>query len=209
MAKSSRQIRHEEKLDKKRVKQLHKLEAKDGIEGQSFKASQKCPLNLLEETESFLKGKGKIDKDDIQFIEERLQYTSRPYKDMLIRAIKQGVAFHHAGLNNKFRSATEMLFRMGILKVVFATGTLAMGIHMPCKTTVICGDSIFMNSLEYQQMSGRAGRRGFDNEGNVVFMGINRRRQKTLLTSKLPVTDGKAHLLVHPKRKRLDSVKSN
>lgn len=109
----------------------------------------------------------------------------------LVQAMRHGFAFHHAGLNNTYRSTIEMLFRIGLLKVVFATGTLAMGIHMPCKTVVICCDSPFLSSLEYHQMAGRAGRRGFDNEGNVIFMGLNKRRQKTLLTSRLPVIDGK------------------
>jgi len=89
-------------------------------------------------------------------------------------------------LNSKERSAVEMLFRMKVLNLVFATGTLALGIHMPCKTVVVIGDSPFLNPLEFQQMSGRAGRRGFDTEGNVVFMGLNERKMRGLLTGKLP-----------------------
>lgn len=153
-------------------------------------------MNLLEETPSYLKGVGIADSDDIACVTNRLERTGGYYRNMLVKAIKQGVAFHHAGLNNKFRSSIEMLFRMGLLRLVFATGTLAMGIHMPCKTVVICCDSPYMNSLEYHQMAGRAGRRGFDNEGNVIFMGLNKRRQKTLLTSKLPIIDGNFPLTI-------------
>lgn len=61
---------------------------------------------------------------------------------------------------------------------------------MPCKTTVIAGSSGYLNSLEYHQMAGRAGRRGYDTTGNVVFFGINPRKQHSLLTAKLPELKG-------------------
>lgn len=171
---------------------MHKLEAKAGESGTSYKkAHSSTDFDILEETESFLKGVGVIDRNDIQFIENRLSRQAGPYRDLLESSMKHGFAFHHAGLNNHYRSAIEMLFRVGVLKMVFATGTLAMGIHMPCKTAVICCDSPFLSSLEYHQMAGRAGRRGFDNVGNVIFMGLNKRKQKTLLSSRLPVIDGK------------------
>jgi superfamily II RNA helicase len=68
--------------------------------------------------------------------------------------------------------SVEMLFRQGYLRVVVATGTLALGINMPCKTVVFSGDSVFLSPQNYRQASGRAGRRGFDLLGNVVFNGI-------------------------------------
>lgn len=61
-----------------------------------------------------------------------------------------------------------MLFRKGYLRVVIATGTLALGINMPCATVVFSGDSVFLTALNYRQAAGRAGRRGFDLLGNVV-----------------------------------------
>lgn len=57
---------------------------------------------------------------------------------------------------------------------------------MPCKTVIIFGDSPYLNSIEYHQMSGRAGRRGFDMAGNVIFMGLSKKRCDNLITSKLP-----------------------
>lgn len=80
----------------------------------------------------------------------------------------------------------EMLFRERYLQVVTATGTLALGIHMPCKTVVFAGDSPFLNSLQYRQMSGRAGRRGFDPVGNVVFFGLPYRKVQRLITANIP-----------------------
>jgi superfamily II RNA helicase len=61
-----------------------------------------------------------------------------------------------------------MLFRKGYIRVVIATGTLALGINMPCATVVFSGDSVFLTALNFRQASGRAGRRGFDLLGNVV-----------------------------------------
>lgn len=79
-----------------------------------------------------------------------------------------------------------MLFRKGYLRVVIATGTLALGINMPCKTVVFAGDSIWLTSLNFRQAAGRAGRRGFDNLGNVVFLGIPLSKARRLMSSRLP-----------------------
>ena len=75
----------------------------------------------------------------------------------LIEALRRGIAVHHSGCNRLYRHTVEMLFRRGFIRVVFATGTLALGINMPCVTTVFCGDSVFLTALEYRQASGRAG----------------------------------------------------
>lgn len=69
---------------------------------------------------------------------------------------------------------------------MIATGTLALGINMPCKTVVFSGDSIFLTAQNYRQASGRAGRRGFDLLGNVVFNGIPRERVYEIMSSRLP-----------------------
>ena len=86
--------------------------------------------------------------------------------------LQLGIGYHHAGCNIKFRRATEILFRSKYVQVVAATGTLALGIHMPCKTVVLVGGDQYVDALNYRQMSGRSGRRGFDNTGNVVFYGV-------------------------------------
>jgi hypothetical protein len=79
-----------------------------------------------------------------------------------------------------------MLFRKGFLTVVVATGTLAMGINMPCKTVVFTGDSIYLTALNYRQASGRAGRRGFDVLGNVVFHNMPPHRALEIMSARLP-----------------------
>jgi len=103
----------------------------------------------------------------------------------LFCALQRGLAAHHAGLDKRYRQTVERLFRMKKIQVVFATGTLAVGINMPCKTTVFAGHSPYLNTMNYRQMSGRAGRRGFDTIGNVVFYCTPRDKVNQLLTSKL------------------------
>ncbi|KAH0606177.1 uncharacterized protein H6S33_003838 [Morchella sextelata] len=105
---------------------------------------------------------------------------------MLVNAFKRGIGVHHSGLNRKYRQAVEMLFRKGYLRVVIATGSLSLGVNMPTRTTVFAGDSLDLTALNYRQASGRAGRRGFDNIGNVVFHGFSEDRINRLISSKLP-----------------------
>lgn len=105
---------------------------------------------------------------------------------MLVNAFKRGIGVHHTGLNRKYRQAVEMLFRKGYLRVVIATGSLSLGVNMPTRTTVFAGDSIELTALNYRQASGRAGRRGFDNVGNVVFHAFSEDRINRLISSKLP-----------------------
>nr|KMM70159.1 DEAD/DEAH box helicase [Coccidioides posadasii RMSCC 3488] len=110
--------------------------------------------------------------------------------EWLIKALRRGIGVHHAGMNRKYRQVCEMLFRKGYLRVVIATGTLALGINMPCKTVVFSGDSVFLTALNFRQAAGRAGRRGFDMLGNVVFQGLPYSKVCHLLSSKLPDLNG-------------------
>ncbi len=92
-------------------------------------------------------------------------------------ALKRGIASHHAGLLPAWKELVEELFQQGLIKVVFATETLAAGINMPARTTVIStlskrteeGHRLLFSS-EFLQMSGRAGRRGKDSQGYVVTL---------------------------------------
>ncbi len=92
-------------------------------------------------------------------------------------ALEAGVAAHHAGMVPAFREAVEVCFSEGLLGVVFATETLSMGINMPARTVVLERMSKFggsgramLTSGEYAQMTGRAGRRGLDDEGHAVVL---------------------------------------
>ena len=134
-------------------------------------------------------GKGILDVTDAQLIVERLKRwgTKSSESDKLFEeGLRREVSYHHAGVSNKKRSVVEMLFRKKFVNVVFATGTLALGIHMPCKTVVFANDSVFLNTLQYHQISGRAGRRGFDLVGHVIFFGIPQAKIQRLMTVDLP-----------------------
>jgi hypothetical protein len=124
------------------------------------------------------------------FEEYAVQLRRRDVAEWLIMALRRGIGVHHAGMNRKYRQVCEMLFRKGYLRVVIATGTLALGINMPCKTVVFSGDSIFLTALNYRQAAGRAGRRGFDMLGNVVFQGISHAKVCRLISSRLPNLNG-------------------
>ena len=89
-----------------------------------------------------------------------------------------GVAAHHAGLVPVFRETVEECFAAGLLKVVFATETLSLGINMPARSVVIERFTKYggagratLTSGEYLQLTGRAGRRGLDEEGHAVVGG--------------------------------------
>ena len=91
--------------------------------------------------------------------------------------LERGVAAHHAGLLPVFKEVVEELFRARLLKVVFATETLALGINMPARTVVLeqlekfNGEArVRITPGEYTQLTGRAGRRGIDTEGHAVVM---------------------------------------
>lgn len=94
-----------------------------------------------------------------------------------LEALRLGLASHHAGHLPIFKEVAEDLFAQGLVKVVFATETLSLGINMPAKTVVIeslykfSGESHeFLTSTEYTQFTGRAGRRGIDRVGNAVTL---------------------------------------
>ena len=93
--------------------------------------------------------------------------------------LQRGIAFHHSGLLPLLKEIIEILFAKGLVKVLFATETFAVGINMPTKTVVFTGyekydDDVrglrILHTDEYIQMAGRAGRRGKDTEGLVLYL---------------------------------------
>jgi ATP-dependent RNA helicase HelY len=93
----------------------------------------------------------------------------------IISLARKGIGFHHAGLLPILKQLVEVLFNQGLMQVVFATDTLALGVNMPARTVVIGRMSKWdgrrrrmLIPNEFQQMAGRAGRRGMDRLGHVV-----------------------------------------
>ncbi len=94
----------------------------------------------------------------------------------IFQALGMGVGLHHAGILPSLKRLTELLFERGLCRVVFATETMSLGIHMPARSVVLQGltkrtDRGFrgLTHNELTQMAGRAGRRGIDPEGKCVI----------------------------------------
>ena len=95
--------------------------------------------------------------------------------DQFLAAMQRGIAAHHAGMLPAFKECVEEAFVKGLVKVVFATETLALGINMPARSVVLEKLVKFNGDVhaditpgEYTQLTGRAGRRGIDVEGHAV-----------------------------------------
>lgn len=117
-----------------------------------------------------------------------------------VRGLLLGIGIHHAGLSRNQRRMVELLFREKKLGLVLCTTTLSLGVQMPCRTVVISGNSRFLTPTEYRQMSGRAGRRGVDDRGHIVFFNTSTRKlsslQATLPSSIMPNTPNDASVLL-------------
>lgn len=102
-----------------------------------------------------------------------------PQYGFVYKLLQKGVGFHHAGMIPILKELVEILFDKGLLKVLFVTETFAVGLNMPTKTVVFTslvkpskhGKRLLLPH-EYNQMSGRAGRRGHDTTGTVIILPI-------------------------------------
>ena len=108
-----------------------------------------------------------------QFTSDNPNLANHPHLPYL----HEGMSVHHAGMLPSWKAMVEKLFQKGLLKVVFATETLAAGINMPARSTVISSISKrsdeghrSLYASEFLQMSGRAGRRGMDEVGHVIVL---------------------------------------
>jgi ATP-dependent RNA helicase HelY len=97
--------------------------------------------------------------------------------DSWLTMLEAGVAAHHAGMVPAFKETVEQLFSLGHVKLVFATETLSLGINMPAKAVVLESFSKFNGEThellrpgEFTQLTGRAGRRGMDEQGTAVIL---------------------------------------
>lgn len=105
-----------------------------------------------------------------------IKFTS-PYGKDVQRLLKHGVGIHHAGLLPKYRVLVEKLAQKGLLKIICGTDTLGVGVNVPIRTvllTQLCkfdGEkTAILSSRDFHQITGRAGRKGFDDQGYVVAL---------------------------------------
>lgn len=92
-------------------------------------------------------------------------------------SLERGIGVHHSGILPILKEIVEMLFQSGLVKLLFATETFAMGVNMPARTVIFDShrkyDGLEVRNLkpgEYIQMAGRAGRRGHDENGTVILL---------------------------------------
>jgi len=106
----------------------------------------------------------------------------------LVKAVENGAAFHHAGLNRDHRRIVEEAFKDGYIKILSATPTLASGVNLPARVVVIGSYKRFRPGygmypipvLEYKQMSGRAGRPQYDEYGEAILIASSPDERETL-----------------------------
>jgi superfamily II RNA helicase len=130
-------------------------------------------------------------------LEKSPQYHA--IRDLLLR----GIAFHHSGLNPLLKEAVEILFARGFVRALFATETFSVGLNMPTKTVVFLelekwADGGVRRPLrpdEYIQMAGRAGRRGIDTQGLVLYEPLRdpilSTDMQSMLTGALPALESR------------------
>lgn len=131
----------------------------------------------LNSREDQLKVRGIVDAQFPEASQEELRLLGF---DSWRDGLERGIAAHHAGLLPAFKEVVESLFQQGLVKVVFATETLALGINMPARSVVLeklikwnGSAHVPITPGEYTQLTGRAGRRGIDVEGHAIVVWHN------------------------------------
>jgi len=150
-----------------------------------FLASRRNAEKTAEEVGRFVKKfLTEKEKEELKEVAEKiLSVPSHPTRqcERLANCVKNGVAFHHAGLQHGQRVLVEDSFRKNLIKVIAATPTLAAGVNLPAWRVLIRDakryypgyGAVYIPVLEYQQMAGRAGRPKYDKEGEAILIGKN------------------------------------
>ncbi len=134
-------------------------------------------LDAAEEAQNFLSVDfcTKEEKKNIALALEYERFDS-PYGKEIQKLLRHGIGIHHAGLLPKYRLLVERMAQRGLLKIICGTDTLGVGVNVPIRTVIftkLCkfdGEKVGVLSVrDFRQISGRAGRKGFDDSGTVVI----------------------------------------
>jgi hypothetical protein len=145
---------------------------------------------------------------DEQFSDSDIEQWAEKYKvyfpcvggdyHYLIKLLWRGIGVYNNGLPDGYLRLVQSLASKKKLAVVLSDNSLVFGISMPFRSSVIYTNSIAEDNLDpmmYHQMAGRAGRRGLDKEGNVIFVGYSWNRIKELSISEIPIIEGPNRLI--------------
>lgn len=160
-----------------------------------FVNTRKAAESLASDLGQLLKGVGGASKE-LTDISKRLvgdQEEPTSLGNKLGRSLKNGCAFHHAGLTNAQRRTVEINFKKGVLKCIVATPTLAAGINLPARTVVVRDVRRYDSNMGYtvipvfeiKQMCGRAGRPRFDSYGEAILVARDEEEKDFLLDTYL------------------------
>ncbi len=177
----SREPRERSTLD--RAQLIRMLDERDLLPAISFIFSRAgCDAAVRQLLRSDLRLTNKQERNEIRQTVQELTRTL-PDEDLAVlgywewlEGLERGVAAHHAGMLPAFKEVVENLFQRKLIKIIFATETLALGINMPARTVVLEKLEKFNGEArvpitpgEYTQLTGRAGRRGIDTQGHAVI----------------------------------------
>ncbi len=148
---------------------------------------------------------GLCSRDDRELISRELDgfRFSSPYGQEMKRILRQGIGLHHAGLLPKYRVLVEKLAQQGLLKLICGTDTLGVGINVPIRTVLLTQLSKYdgeknriLSVRDFQQVCGRAGRKGFDDQGWVVAQAPAHIIENRILDEKAAANPGKKRKMV-------------
>ncbi|KAL8270192.1 hypothetical protein Esti_005867 [Eimeria stiedai] len=132
--------------------------------------------------------------DEIKAVLKDVHVRASSKQDALLaKLLERGVGLFDDGLSKGYRVAVELLYRWGFLRLIICTHALALGMNLPCKSAVFAGDALVLTPTMFKQASqagGRAGRRGYDSAGHIIFWEVPFRRINRLLEARLPVFSG-------------------
>ena len=164
----------------------------DGGQSLVFAETRKRTVSLAKKTSEtvskFLDRSSKLSAHKIG-VEILKQGDDTELNRTLSSTVTKGVGFHHAGLGIKSRQIVENAFRNGIIKILFATPTLAAGVNLPARRVVIAsifrydyayGGNIPLSILQYKQLCGRAGRPAYDKYGEAIIIADSRTNPEDL-----------------------------
>lgn len=147
-------------------------------------------------------------KEEKKAINQALEgiHFDSPYGKEVAKYLRHGIGLHHAGLLPKYRLAVEKLAQQGLLKIISGTDTLGVGVNIPIRTvlfTKLCkydGDKVAILSVrDFKQISGRAGRKGFDDLGTVVVQAPEHVIENIRMEQKAALDPAKKRKLVKKK----------